>query len=172
MRSRRSDSVTVPSKSRTTDRRLGIRVRHDIMFPEASTAEVSDGCPESHCGHCYMRIACVGGGPAGLYFAVLMKAHDPAHDVVVLERNPPGVTHGWGVVFWDDLLEQLEASDPITASAIRASAFRWNGQLLAVGDEEPVHVGGVGYGIGRQRLLDILVKRASGLGVRVEFESE
>jgi 2-polyprenyl-6-methoxyphenol hydroxylase-like FAD-dependent oxidoreductase len=118
-----------------------------------------------------MRIACVGGGPAGLYFAILMKALDPAHDVRVFERNPRGVTYGWGVVFWDDLLEQLQASDPVTASDIRASAFRWNGQLLAVESKPPVHVGGHGYGIGRQRLLDILVERAKGLGVRVQFES-
>jgi 2-polyprenyl-6-methoxyphenol hydroxylase-like FAD-dependent oxidoreductase len=118
-----------------------------------------------------MRIACIGGGPAGLYFAILMKARDPAHDVTVFERNPRGVTYGWGVVFWDDLLEQLQASDPVTASNIRASAFRWNGQLLTVESKPPVHVGGHGYGIGRQRLLDILVARAKGLGVRVQFES-
>jgi 2-polyprenyl-6-methoxyphenol hydroxylase-like FAD-dependent oxidoreductase len=118
-----------------------------------------------------MRIACVGGGPAGLYFAILMKALDPAHDITVLERNPRGVTYGWGVVFWDDLLEQLQASDPVTAAEIGASSFRWNGQLLAVDSKPPVHVGGHGYGIGRQRLLDILVERATGLGVRVEFES-
>jgi 2-polyprenyl-6-methoxyphenol hydroxylase-like FAD-dependent oxidoreductase len=117
-----------------------------------------------------MRIACVGGGPAGLYFAILMKARDPAHDITVFERNPRGVTYGWGVVFWDDLLEQLQQSDPATASEIGASAFRWNGQLLAVESKPSVHVGGHGYGIGRQRLLDILVERAAGLGVRVEFE--
>jgi 2-polyprenyl-6-methoxyphenol hydroxylase-like FAD-dependent oxidoreductase len=119
-----------------------------------------------------MRIACVGGGPAGLYLAILMKAHGRDHDVRVFERNPPGLTYGWGVVFWDDLLEQLEASDPLTASEIRTSSFRWNGQLLAVEDKVPVHVGGHGYGIGRQRLLDILVERARGLGVQVEFERE
>jgi 2-polyprenyl-6-methoxyphenol hydroxylase-like FAD-dependent oxidoreductase len=119
-----------------------------------------------------MRIACVGGGPAGLYLAILMKARDPEHDVTVFERNPPGVTHGWGVVFWDDLVEQLEAGDPATARAIRESSFRWNGQLLAVEDKEAEHVGGHGYGIGRQRLLDILVARATSLGARVAFEHE
>jgi 2-polyprenyl-6-methoxyphenol hydroxylase-like FAD-dependent oxidoreductase len=119
-----------------------------------------------------MRIACVGGGPAGLYFAILMKGRDRAHDITVFERNPPGVTYGWGVVFWDDLVEQLQASDPATASEIGANSFRWNGQLLTVQAKQPVHVGGHGYGIGRQRLLDILVERATGLGVRVEFESE
>jgi 2-polyprenyl-6-methoxyphenol hydroxylase-like FAD-dependent oxidoreductase len=119
-----------------------------------------------------MRIACVGGGPGGLYFAILMKGRDPAHEITVFERNPRGVTYGWGVVFWDDLVEQLQASDPETASEIGANSFRWNGQRLAVQAKQPVHVGGHGYGIGRQRLLDILVERATGLGVRVEFESE
>lgn len=119
-----------------------------------------------------MRIACVGAGPSGLYLAILLKAHDPDHDVVVHERNPPGLTYGWGVVYWDDLLEQLEAGDPPTASEIRASSYRWNGQLLAIEDADPVHVDGHGYGIGRQRLLDILVGRARGLGVRVEFNSD
>ena len=119
-----------------------------------------------------MKIACVGGGPAGLYLAILMKARDPEQDLTVFERNPPGVTHGWGVVFWNDLVEQLEAGDPTSASEIRKSSFRWNGQLLAVGDKEPVRGGGHGYGIGRQRLLDILAERAIGLGVRVEFENE
>jgi 2-polyprenyl-6-methoxyphenol hydroxylase-like FAD-dependent oxidoreductase len=118
-----------------------------------------------------MRIACVGGGPAGLYFAILMKARYPARDVEVFERNPRGITYGWGVVFWDDLLEQLQESDPATASEICASSFRWNGQLLAVESKPPVHVGGHGYGIGRQRLLDILVERAKSLGVHVQFES-
>ena len=119
-----------------------------------------------------MRIACVGGGPAGLYFAILMKGRDPAHDITVFERNPPGVTYGWGVVFWDDLLEQLQASDSATASVIRSNSFRWNGQLLAVEGKQPVHLGGHGYGIGRQRLLNILVERATRLGVRVMFDTE
>jgi 2-polyprenyl-6-methoxyphenol hydroxylase-like FAD-dependent oxidoreductase len=65
-----------------------------------------------------MRIVCVGGGPGGLYLAILMKQRDPGHDITVLERNPAGVTYGWGVVFWDDLLEGLRANDPPTAQAI------------------------------------------------------
>jgi 2-polyprenyl-6-methoxyphenol hydroxylase-like FAD-dependent oxidoreductase len=118
-----------------------------------------------------MKIVCVGAGPAGLYFAILMKARDPDQDVIVLERNPAGVTYGWGVVFWDDLLDQLYAGDPETAREISANAFRWNGELLAVDGSEPVHVGGHGYGIGRRRLLEILAARALSLGVEVRFES-
>jgi 2-polyprenyl-6-methoxyphenol hydroxylase-like FAD-dependent oxidoreductase len=118
-----------------------------------------------------MRIVCVGGGPAGLYFAILMKKRNPGHDVTVLERNPAGVTYGWGVVFWDDLLDELRASDPLTAQKVRANAFRWNGELLTVNGEDPVHEEGIGYGIGRRQLLDLLVERAQRLGVRVRFET-
>ncbi|MGH3856980.1 MAG: NAD(P)-binding protein, partial [Pseudonocardiaceae bacterium] len=62
-----------------------------------------------------MNIVCVGGGPAGLYFAILMKLRNRSHDVTVVERNPAGVTYGWGVVFWDDLLDELYRNDPVSA---------------------------------------------------------
>ena len=66
-----------------------------------------------------MKIVCVGGGPAGLYFAILMKLADRSHEVTVLERKPAGQAGGWGVVFWDDLLDDLRATDPETARRIR-----------------------------------------------------
>jgi 2-polyprenyl-6-methoxyphenol hydroxylase-like FAD-dependent oxidoreductase len=119
-----------------------------------------------------MRIVCIGAGPAGLYFAILMKARDRGHEVTVLERNPAGVTYGWGVVFWDDLVEQLRASDPTTAREIGAAAFRWNGERLAVEGRGTAETEGHGYGIGRQRLLELLLERARSLGVRVEFGRE
>jgi 2-polyprenyl-6-methoxyphenol hydroxylase-like FAD-dependent oxidoreductase len=119
-----------------------------------------------------MKIVCVGGGPAGLYFAILMKERDPDHEITVLERNPAGITYGWGVVFWDDLLDELHASDPPTAREICASSFRWNGELLSIEGRDPVYMQGHGYGIGRQRLLDLLLERALDLGVRVRFECD
>jgi 2-polyprenyl-6-methoxyphenol hydroxylase-like FAD-dependent oxidoreductase len=119
-----------------------------------------------------VRVVCVGGGPAGLFFAILMKARDPRHELTVLERDPAGVTYGWGVVFWDDLLDQLHASDRATARAIGADAFRWQGELLAVQGKAPVFVEGHGYGIGRHRLLELLRERALELGVRVRFECD
>ena len=61
-----------------------------------------------------------------------MKERDRDHEITVYERNPAGVTYGWGVVFWDDLLDQLGASHPPTAREIGANAFRWNGQRSAV----------------------------------------
>ena len=66
-----------------------------------------------------MRIACLGGGPAGLYFAIAMKLRDPAHEIVVVERNRPYDTFGWGVVLSDETLANLEAADPESADAIR-----------------------------------------------------
>jgi anthraniloyl-CoA monooxygenase len=118
-----------------------------------------------------MKIACVGGGPAGLYFSILMKLADPANEVTVLERNPAGVTYGWGVVFWDDLLDDLYRSDPISAREIAASSVCWNGQEVRVGAGQPVFLGGSGFSVGRKRLLDILASRAMDLGVEVRFES-
>jgi 2-polyprenyl-6-methoxyphenol hydroxylase-like FAD-dependent oxidoreductase len=119
-----------------------------------------------------LRITCVGGGPAGLYFAILMKERDRDHEITVYERNPAGVTYGWGVVFWDDLLDQLYASHPPTAREIGASAFRWSGQQLAVEGRPPVHLEGPGFGIGRHRLLRLLTDRARALGVEILFEHE
>jgi 2-polyprenyl-6-methoxyphenol hydroxylase-like FAD-dependent oxidoreductase len=119
-----------------------------------------------------VRVVCVGGGPAGLYFAILMRARDPDHEVTVLERRPAGVTYGWGVVFWDDLVDELRATDPPIAEAIAAHAFEWSGELLGVDRKEPVHVPGRGYGIGRRRLLQLLLARAVALGVDVRYEHE
>ena len=67
-----------------------------------------------------MKIACLGGGPAGLYFAISMKLRDAAHDITVFERNRPDDTFGWGVVLSDETLDNLAANDPVSAEAIRA----------------------------------------------------
>ena len=119
-----------------------------------------------------MKVVCVGGGPAGLYFSILMKLHDRGHDLTVLERNPAGLTYGWGVVFWDDLLDAVRRSDPVTARGMEQRSFRWVDQLVQVEGGHAVSLGGGGYGLGRQALLDLLTERAVGLGVRVLFENE
>jgi anthraniloyl-CoA monooxygenase len=119
-----------------------------------------------------MKIACIGGGPAGLYFAISMKLRDPAHDIEVFERNPPGVTFGWGVVFSDLTVENVTANDPVSAKAITGEFAHW--------DDIDVHYrgqcitsGGHGFiGIGRKRLLEILQDRARELGVMLHFEAE
>ncbi|MBB4613363.1 bifunctional salicylyl-CoA 5-hydroxylase/oxidoreductase [Novosphingobium taihuense] len=119
-----------------------------------------------------MRVACLGGGPAGLYFAISMKLRDPGHDIVVLERNKAGDTFGWGVVFSDQTLDNLRSNDPVSAATIQAEFAHWDDIEVVVGD----HVersGGHGFiGIGRKRLLNILQDRARELGVRLEFETE
>jgi anthraniloyl-CoA monooxygenase len=116
-----------------------------------------------------VKIICVGGGPAGLYFAILMKLRDMRHDVTVIERNPAGVTYGWGVVFWDNLLESLYRSDPASAREIRDSAIEWHDQEVHV-QGRLAHIGGYGFSMSRQRLLDILVQRATNLGVELHFD--
>jgi 2-polyprenyl-6-methoxyphenol hydroxylase-like FAD-dependent oxidoreductase len=119
-----------------------------------------------------MRITCVGGGPAGLYFAILMKEREAEHEITVFERDPAGTTYGWGVTLWADLLRKLGDTDPQSARHITESAFRWQGQLVHVQGNQPIHLGGSGFSISRQRMLDILTKRATDLGVQVRFETE
>ena len=119
-----------------------------------------------------MRIVCVGGGPAGLYFALLMKLQDPGHDITVFERGTAGSTEGWGVVFWNDVLANLYACDPVTAQEIEQAAPVWQKELVDVDGEQMLHTGGRGYSIRRQHLLNILAERAQGLGVHIEFEQE
>src|SRR5512139_3052084 len=119
-----------------------------------------------------MRILCIGGGPAGLYFALLAKQADPDRVVRVVERNRPGDTFGWGVVFSDQTLGNLEAADAATAREIAGAFNHW--------DDIDVHFsgrtitsGGHGFcGIGRQRLLDILVRRCEALGVELRFATD
>jgi 2-polyprenyl-6-methoxyphenol hydroxylase-like FAD-dependent oxidoreductase len=119
-----------------------------------------------------MKITCVGGGPAGLFFAILMKVGDANHDITVYERNPAGQTYGWGVVYWDDLIEELYVNDRETARAISANSFRWSDQIVHVKDRQAIHRGGHGFSISRQRLLGVLAARASDLGVHLEFGRE
>ncbi len=73
-----------------------------------------------------MRAVCLGGGPAGLYFAISLKRRDPSHDVVVVERNRPDDTFGWGVVLSDETLENLKANDPESAELIRKDFVYWD----------------------------------------------
>src|SRR5450830_1290580 len=118
-----------------------------------------------------MNIVCIGGGPAGLYFALLMKKQDPAHQITVVERNRPYDTFGWGVVFSDQTLGNLVAADEPTARTILQSFNHW--------DDIDVHFkgrtvtsGGHGFcGIGRKRLLNILQERCEELGVHLVFET-
>lgn len=119
-----------------------------------------------------MRILCIGGGPAGLYFALLMKLHDPAHVVRVVERNRPFDTFGWGVVFSDQTLGNLKTADPVTAAEISDAFNHWD-DIDVHFKGRTVRSGGHGFcGIGRKRLLNILQQRCLDLGVELKFETD
>ncbi len=119
-----------------------------------------------------MRIACVGGGPAALVFAISMKLRDPRHDITVFERNDPGDTFGWGVVFSDQTMENLRANDPKSADEIEAGFAHWDDIDVHIHGQTITSSGHGFVGIGRKRLLNILQDRAHELGVRLEFRTE
>ena len=114
----------------------------------------------------------MGGGPAGLYFAILAKRLDPDQAITVIERGPEGTTYGWGVVFWDGLLEDLERTDPETARQVRDNAFRWSDLVVRVDATPAVNEPGHGYSMRRQTLLSILSERARALEVELVFGRE
>ncbi len=119
-----------------------------------------------------MRIVCIGGGPAGLFFAILMKQAQPAAAVVVLERNRADDTFGWGVVFSDQTLGNIAAADPATYERIVASFVHWD-DIDVHYRGRTIRAGGQGFaGIARKKLLRILQQRAVELGVDVRFEVE
>ncbi|MEO6224433.1 MAG: bifunctional salicylyl-CoA 5-hydroxylase/oxidoreductase [Sphingomicrobium sp.] len=119
-----------------------------------------------------MKIACIGGGPAGLYFAISMKLRDASHDIELFERNPPGVTFGWGVVFSDQTVDNLAANDPQSAKLIADEFAHWD-DIDVHFRGETITSGGHGFiGIGRKRLLEILQDRARELGIVIQFDAE
>ena len=111
-----------------------------------------------------MRIEIIGGGPAGLYFGILMKLRDPRHEIRIWERNAPGETFGWGVVFSAQTLGHFDEADLVSAAEIRASFAWWDDIDVFVRDE---HVRSTGHGfcgLARVRLLEILSQRAIQVG--------
>ncbi len=116
-----------------------------------------------------MRIACVGAGPAGLYFAISILRRQPGATIELFERNPEGVTFGWGVVFSDQTLGNLRENDPVSAAVIEGEFAHWDDIEVHVGDA-CVRSGGHGFiGIGRKRLLEILAERARELGAVIHY---
>ncbi len=119
-----------------------------------------------------MNILCIGGGPSGLYFALLMKQQNPAHRVVVVERNRPFDTFGWGVVLSDQTLGNLRAADGPSAQLIGDAFNHWD-DIEVFFKGRSVRSGGHGFcGIGRKQLLNILQDRCLALGVELVFETD
>lgn len=119
-----------------------------------------------------MKVVCLGGGPAGLYFAISMKLRNPAHEISVIERNRAGDTFGWGVVFSDNTLENLRVNDLESAETIAASFAHWDDIEVRVDGASECSSGHGFIGIARKRLLGILQDRARELGVDLRFETE
>ena len=119
-----------------------------------------------------MRAICLGGGPAGLYFAISLKLRQPEAQVTVIERNKPDDTFGWGVVLSDETLDNLAQNDPESASEIRSQFAYWD-DIALHHHGQVIRSSGHGFcGIGRKTLLLILQDRARGLGVDLQFETE
>jgi len=119
-----------------------------------------------------MKIKIIGGGPAGMYFAILMKKADPAHEITIYERNGPDDTFGWGVVFSGKTLANLREADEESHSEITRDFEAWdNVDVVHRGEKVSIH-GNSFSGIARIRLLKILQKRCEELGIQINFRSE
>jgi anthraniloyl-CoA monooxygenase len=119
-----------------------------------------------------VKVNIVGGGPGGLYLALLLKRVDPAHEVRVLERNRADDTFGFGVVFSDATLENLQAADPSTHAAIEAAFHHWDDIDIHYRGETLTSTGHGFAGMSRQTLLEILAGRCAELGVSLEYETD
>src|SRR5579859_3702770 len=119
-----------------------------------------------------MKVAILGGGPAGLYCGLLLKLRDPDREITIYERNPPDATYGWGVVFSDRTLTSFREADQNTYQQITdhfilwdAIDVRYRGALLRCG-------GHVFAGIPRKLLLNILQRRCAELDVVVRYQTD
>lgn len=119
-----------------------------------------------------MRIACIGGGPAGLYFSILMKKARPETEIAIYERNRADDTFGWGVVFSDETLGNFEEADPESYRAITDEFAYWSDIETYFGDTCVRSTGHGFSGLERRRLLQILQERCRELGVAMHFEHE
>ncbi|MHC5704510.1 bifunctional salicylyl-CoA 5-hydroxylase/oxidoreductase [Streptomyces tirandamycinicus] len=146
-----------------------------------TTTPASPGAPDAPCAaprpgtpprrSAPLRVAVIGGGPGGLYAAVLLKRLDPARDITVWERNAPDDTFGFGVVLSDETLGGIEHADPAVHRALQRAFVRWD-DIDIVRGGHTLTSGGHGFAaLGRRTLLRILHDRCEELGVRVHFRT-
>ncbi|HEX9647978.1 MAG TPA: FAD-dependent monooxygenase, partial [Alphaproteobacteria bacterium] len=119
-----------------------------------------------------MKVSVIGGGPGGLYFALLLKKARRAAEVTVYERNRPDDTFGFGVVFSDATLDTFAAADAPSHREITESFAHWDDIDIHVKDELITSSGHGFSGLSRKKLMQILQRRAAALGVRLRFERE
>src|SRR3989338_5695608 len=118
-----------------------------------------------------MQINILGGGPAGLYFAILMKKQDPAHTITIYERDGPEDTFGWGIVFSDQTFAFLKDSDEETYAEISQASESWD-SVDVVHRSQKISIRGNSFrGIARLRFLNILQARCRALGVDLHFHT-
>jgi len=117
-------------------------------------------------------VAIIGGGPAGMYFAILMRKSDPSHEITVYERNGPDDTFGWGVVFSGKTLRNLQAADDDSHAEITRAFEAWDNVDVAHGDARISIHGNSFSGISRLQLLKILQRRCEELGIVLLFRTE
>src|SRR4051812_32164443 len=118
-----------------------------------------------------MRIAVIGGGPGGLYFAALAKQLDPSHEITVWERNRADDTFGFGVVFSDETLGGIEHADETIYAQMEQEFARWD-DIDVHYRGEVITSGGHGFAaMSRRRLLQLLQERCAGLGVELRFST-
>ena len=119
-----------------------------------------------------MKIVSIGGGPAGLFFAILMKKADPVHEITIVERNRPDHTFGFGVVFSDQALENVAAADPPTYQRITERFAHWDNIDIHYDGNTVTSVGHGFSGLSRANLLTILTERCEELGIELQFDQE
>ena len=118
-----------------------------------------------------MKIACIGGGPASLYFAVLLKKRLPGVEIDVYEQNKPDDTFGWGVVFSDETLGKFEEADPESMARIRENFAYWTDIDTFYRGAKVTSTGHGFCGLARRKLLQLLHERCQELGVRLHFQT-
>lgn len=119
-----------------------------------------------------MKITCLGGGPAGLYFSILAKKANPSWDITVIERNRSDSTFGWGIVFSDKTMGGFREADPETHESITRAFRHWDDIDVHFKDAKLTSSGHGFCGIARMKLLQIFHERAAGLGVKLRFETD